>query len=148
MTNEGSILQVPNVLNSERLIGYGRSNSQLWFSGEANDFNRFLTRFKSCLATRKLNKVLDTTHADANDAAKKEQVYHALVVCLDDESLDLVSSKAENDGPAAIKLLKERFLGKNEDMVVQLLKQLLRVKIQIGDNPLQLFTKIDQIKSK
>ena len=149
MSNEGNIHQVPNVLNIATLIGYGRSNSHtLRFSGEANDFNRFLTRFKSCLATRKLNKVLDTNHADANDAAKKEQVYHALVSCLDDESLDLVSSKAENNGPEAIKLLKERFLGKNEDMEVQLLKQLLRIKLQIGDNPLQLFTKIDQIKSK
>ena len=137
---------MPDSSNSANIIGY--RSASLYFSGEEKDFTRFITRFKSYLASRKLNKVLDASHADANDAEKKEQVYHALVACLDDVSLDLVSTKAENDGPAAIKLLKEKFLGKNEDIEVQLLKQLLRMKIENGEHPLQLFTKIDQIKSR
>ena len=137
---------MPDSSNSANIIGY--RSASLYFSGEEKDFTRFITRFKSYLASRKLNKVLDASHADANDAEKKEQVYHALVACLDDVSLDLVSTKAENDGPAAIKLLKEKFLGKNEDIEVQLLKQLLRMKIENGQHPLQLFTKIDQIKSR
>ena len=115
---------VPEVRSSIDLIGYGRQ-TRFVFSGEAKDYPRFLIRFKSCLASRKLNKVLDTMHADSKDADKKELVYHALVECLDDDSVDLISTKAENDGPKAIEILTERFLGKNEDLEVQLLKQLL-----------------------
>ena len=137
---------IPISNNSEEIIGHGRQ--RLHFSGDGKDFARFLTRLKSYLASRKLNKVLQDGHADASDADKKEQVYHILIAYLDDESLDLVSTKAENDGPLAIKLLKERFLGKNEDMEVQLLKQLHRMKIQSGEHPLQVFTRIDQLKSK
>ena len=147
MPGDDIVHAIPDSSNSAPAIDYGRQY-RLYFSGEKTDFNRFNTRFKSYLASRKLNKVLDSTHEDANNAEKKEQVYHALIACLDDERLDLVSTKAENDGPAAIKLLKEKFLGKNEDIEVQLLKQLLRMKIQNGEHPLQLFTKIDQIKSK
>ena len=137
---------VPNSNNSEEITGYGRQ--RLHFSGEGKDFARFLTRLKSYLASRKLNKVLEEGHDDAENAEKKELVYHALIAYLDDESLDLVSTKAENNGPLAIKLLTERFLGKNEDMEVQLLKQLHRMKILSGEHPLQVFTRIDQIKSK
>ena len=98
--------------NSLEMIGYGRQ--RLFFTGEAKDFPRFLTRFKSYLASLKLTNVLVESHNDSKDNGKLELVYHALVGCLDDESLDLVSAKAENNGLASIKLLTERFLGKNE----------------------------------
>ena len=128
----------------------GKGVQTLQFLDNADDLPRFLKRFKSHLAslTKPLHNVLKEGHEDANNADKKELVYHKLVGCLGDESLDLVSAKAENDGPAAIKLLEERYLGSSADMEVDLIKRLVKLKLLENESPLQLYTRVNQIKLK
>ena len=128
----------------------GYASQYLRFSDKPEDLDRFIIRFKANLASlpTPLHKVFESSHADANDASKKELVYYHLVKCLSNPTLDLVNAKALGDGPAAIKLLETRLLGKVCDLEVSLLRNLVRSKPEDGEDLLQFYTRVDQIRLK
>ena len=133
--------------NSTGPTGYGAQF--LSFTDKPEDLPRFITRFTAHLASlpKPLHKVLEKDHKDATPE-NKELVYYQLVKCLTDKTLDVVSAKAKDDGPAALELLNTRYMGNVSDLEVSLLRSLIQMKPTADEDLLGYYTRIDHIRIK
>ena len=125
------------------ITGIG-SQKQLIFSGKQPDFNVWYTRMLSYFAGFKLDKELDK---EIPEAAANSIIYHCLVHVLDTKCLQIIRRSCVDDGKKAIGILKNKFMGTKQDIEVDLFFKLFDMKIEPNECPLELLSRIDEIKS-
>ena len=60
----------------------------------------------------------DGDFIDTEDREKNSEVFASLVPFLDDKSLNLIIRDAKNDGRAAIKILREHYIGCSKPRII------------------------------
>jgi hypothetical protein len=112
--------------------GYGpsHSRSRLYFTGDANTFKIWETRFVNYIYTldKGVHKALlpkvQGTDDDDDYADKNRRAYAELVQVLDEKSLMLIMNDNENDGRNAFKTLKSHYDSTEKPRVLTLYEQL------------------------
>ena len=119
---------------TNNLSGYGPSAlcRKNYFNSETDDFELWEVKFVAFLRLNKLHSVLTTdptadtraTYTDLN-----EQVFAALVQCIDDKSLSLIIRDAKDDGKKALKILRDHYIGSTKPRVIALYTELTSLKM-------------------
>ena len=123
--------------------GYGpsaTSRSRLYFSGQAEDFKIWETRFINYIYT--LDKgvykaILPSEEGVADDedySDKNRRAYAELVQVLDERSLMLIIHENNGDGRAAFKTLKSHYDSTEKPRVLALYEQLTTVSMMPNEN--------------
>ena len=133
---------------SSSITGYGASKN-LQFNGEESQYEVWEIKFFSYLRLQKLHKYLldgdslrtsalpapagaDTNAiaaAAALDEEKNEEIFAMLVQVLDDKSINLILRDAKNNGRAAIRILREHFIGSTKPRIIYMWCELTSLKL-------------------
>ena len=131
------------MFTNNHATGYGpsaTSRSRLYFSGQADDFKIWETRFINYIYT--LDKgvykaILPSEEGVANDedySDKNRCAYAELVQVLDERSLMLIVHENNGDGRAAFKTLKSHYDSTEKPRVLALYEQLTTVSMMPNEN--------------
>ena len=120
--------------------GYGNimsSTKRHIFDPEKDDYELWEVKFKALLRLNKLYATLNETPTAATQAAydeKNAEIFSALVMWLDDKSIQLVMRDALDDGKKALGILKEHYLGSSKPRVISLYCELTSLKMADGED--------------
>lgn len=103
--------------------GYGPSN-RLMFDGDEDNYELWECRFLAHMSIEGLKSVMVQTDRTNIDATKNEKAYSQLVQVLDHRSLSLIMRDAEDDGNAALTILRDHYTGKGKPRILTLYTQL------------------------
>ena len=140
--------------SSTNLTGYGTITRTLMFNGDENSYEIWETKFISYLRLQKLHKYVINRNdelltgpvaavdADAaaivvameDDADKNAEVFASLVQFLDDKSINLIIRDAKNDGRAALKILREFYIGSTKPRIISMYCELTSLKLSPNEN--------------
>ena len=105
-------------MSSLNLTGNGAQTNRLYFNGEDEKFELWEVKFLGYLRIKNLIDVVEST--EAPNAAKNTKVFAELSLVLDDKSLSLIIRDARNDGRAALKILKDHYIGTSKPRIIGL----------------------------
>jgi hypothetical protein len=111
------------------VTGYGPSSARhrLYFDGDQCNYEQWEVKFLGYMKLRKLKDTITETKTDDLPAGfkdKNEECYAELIQFLDNTSLSMVMRDAEDDGRAALNILKSYYYGKSKQRVIALYTQL------------------------
>ena len=112
--------------------GIGPVGKRLYFDGDDEKYELWEVKFMAHLRLQKLLNVMNKKEGDAaaeDDAEKNANIFAELVQLLDDKSLSLIIRDAKDDGRAAIKILREHYLGSSKPRIITLYTELTSLKI-------------------
>ena len=125
---------------NNNLTGYGNSMSATRrhiFDPDKDDYELWEVKFKALLRLNKLYATLDEVPTAATQAAydvKNAEIFAALVMWLDDKSIQLIMRDALDDGKAALGILKNHYLGASKPRVISLYCELTSLKMAAGED--------------
>ena len=108
------------------LTGYGpRSRyGRLIFDGDERKYEQWEVKFLGYMRLQKLKKIICAPDEEEIDEEKNEEAFAELIQFLDDKSLSLVMRDAQDDGRAALKILRAHYAGSGKPRVISLYTEL------------------------
>lgn len=96
-------------------IGYGPRH-RLFFDGDERKFELWEVKLLGYMRLQKLHHMIDSLASDtsAADVSKNTKAFEELIQLLDDSSLSFKMRDAMDDGPQALKILREHYLSKGK----------------------------------
>ena len=99
------------------------------FNGDENKYELWEVKFLAQMRLQKLYDVFVPENSESSpSAAKKADAFAELVQCLDDKSLSLVIRETRDDGPEALRILRQHYQGKGKPRVIALYTELTTLK--------------------
>ena len=113
--------------------GYGPSQ-RLVFDGDANNYDSWEIKFFSYMRVKNQRDAVDPACRAVVSQDKKERCFAELVQFLDDRSLQLIRRDANEDGRAAIEILREHYAGTSECRILSLITTLATMKMSAKED--------------
>ena len=113
-------------------------------SGKKIDFPFWQIRVESYFESIDLGSVLNNP---TPDPIKNKKLYFELVSLVDNESLQVISSTAQNDGKLAYDKLRNYYLGDDNARMVTAMHQLNSLKVNSGETIQQFICRCDTLRA-
>ena len=126
-------------MNSSNLsTGYGPNSAcrKNFFNSENDDYELWEVKFCAFLRLNKLHTILkqeptDETRDEFDE--KNADIFSALVQFIDDKALSLIIRDANNDGKAALTILRNHYIGSTKPRVISLYCELTTLKMAASE---------------
>ena len=130
--------------------GYGPAGGRwqrLQFDGDERKYEQWELRFLGYMLQHDLKSTVLPAKEDelVEDAAKQERAFAEMIQFLDDKSLGLVMRDAEDNGRAALKLLREHYAGSSKPRIISMYTELTSLKKNPTDTVTDYIIKTEKI---
>ena len=115
--------------------GYGPSPAQrLCFDGDDSKYKQWEIKLLSYMRIKDLRDGIDPDSDVLVSQDKKERAFAELVQFLDDRSLNLVMADANEDGKAALAILRDHYAGTSEQRILSLYTTLTTISMSTNES--------------